>query len=145
MKNFKSIIEDIKFYFFELGNEMSELTANIYNKITTKKWMIGITCVVLFVIGCFVWKPLFLLTITGMFMLMATIALLSVPCIITILCYLFFHLSSINDSPKYPVLNETFSIICSIITFGITVYMAYDIAIRDMWYQPELWKEILNL
>ena len=145
MKNFKSIIEDIKFYFFELGNEMSELTANIYNKITTKKWMIGITCVVLFVIGCFVWKPLFLLTITGMFMLMATIALLSVPCMITVCCYILFHLSSINDAPKYPILNETLSIICSFVVFLITTYMSYDISIRDMWYQPELWKEILNL
>ena len=135
----------IKDYFFELGNEMSELGTNIWNKLRTKKWNIILLCIALFILGCYIWKPLLLLTITGAFMLLATLAVMAVPCMITVCCYILFHLSSINDAPKYPILNETLSIICSFVVFLITTYMSYDIAIRDMWYQPELWKEILNL
>lgn len=135
----------IKDYFFELGNELSELGTNIWNKLRTKKWNIILLCIALFILGCYIWKPLLLLTITGAFMLLATLAVMAVPCMITVCCYILFHLSSINDAPKYPILNETLSIICSFVVFLITTYMSYDIAIRDMWYQPELWKEILNL
>ena len=63
-----------------------------------------------------------------------------------VLVFILFHLDCLDgDVPKYPVLNETISIICSIAVFVFTTYLAYDWAIRDLWYQPELWKGILNL
>lgn len=42
-------------------------------------------------------------------------------------------------------LGNELSVICSIIVFVFTTYLAYDLAIRDLWYQPELWSEILKL
>lgn len=140
------LINVIKDYFFELCNELSELGSNIWKALTTKKWMIIELCIVLFITGCFIWKPLFLLTLTSMFMLMVTFCVMSIPIILTTFFYVLFHLDILDgNEPKYPVLNETLSIICSIVVFVIITYLAYDMAIRDLWYQPELWNEILNL
>ena len=143
MKDFKYIVQD---YFFELGNELSELGSNIWKSLTTKKWMIVELCIILFITGCFIWKPLCLLTLTSVFMLMATFCVMLIPITLTACCYISFHLGVLDgDEPKYPVLNETLSIICSIVVFVFTTYLAYDWAIRDIWYQPELWSEILKL
>ena len=135
-------LDSIKLYFFELGEEIRELLSNIWKAFTTKKWKIVILCIILFITGCFVWKPLFLLTLTSMFMLVATFCVMLIPIILTAstFCYISFYFL-----PKYPVLNETVSIICSIAVFVFTTYLAYDLAIRDLWYQPELWSEILKL
>lgn len=139
-------LDSIKLYFFELGEEISELLSNILKALTTKKCMIVILCIILFITGCFVWKPLFLLTLTSMFMLMATFSVMLIPIILTTCCYILFHFDVLDDDvPKYPVLNETVSIICYIAVFVFTTYLAYDWAIRDLWYQPELWSEILKL
>ena len=143
MKDFKYILQE---YFFELGNELSELGSNIWKTLTTKKWIIVELCIVLFITGCFIWKPLCLLTLAGAFMLCATFCVMLIPIILTAFSYISFHLDVLDgDVPKYPVLNETLSIICSIATFVFTTYLAYEWAIRDLWYQPELWNEILNL
>lgn len=143
MEDFKYIVRE---YFFELGNELSELGSNIWKALTTKKWMIVELCIILFITGCFIWKPLCLLTITGAFMLCATFCVMLIPIILTVCCYILFHLDVLDgDVPKYPVLNETISIICSIAVFVLATYLAYDLAIRDLWYQPELWSEILKL
>ena len=142
----KNLINVIKEYFFELCNELSELGSNTWKALTTKKWMIVELCIILFITGCFIWEPLFLLTLTSMFMLMVTFCVMSIPIILTAFCYISFHLDVLDgNEPKYPVLNETISIICSIAVFVFTTYLAYDWAIRDLWYQPELWNEILNL
>lgn len=142
----RNLINIIKEYFFELCNELSELGSNTWKALTTKKWMIVELCIILFITGCFIWEPLFLLTLTSMFMLMVTFCVMSIPIILTAFCYISFHLDVLDgNEPKYPVLNETLSIICSIIVFVFTTYLAYDLAIRDLWYQPELWNEILNL
>lgn len=142
----RNLINVIKEYFFELCNELSELGSNTWKALTTKKWMIVELCIILFITGCFIWEPLFLLTLTSMFMLMVTFCVMSIPIILTVFCYISFHLDVLDgNEPKYPVLNETLSIICSIVVFVFTTYLAYDLAIRDLWYQPELWNEILNL
>lgn len=79
-------------------------------------------------------------------MMCATFCVMLIPIILTICCYILFHLDFLDgDVPKYPVLNETISIICSIAVFVFATYLAYDMAIRDLWYQPELWSEILKL
>lgn len=143
MKDFKYIVQE---YFFELGNELSELGSNIWKALTTKKWIMIVSGIILFILGCFIWRPLCLLTIAGTFMLCATFCVMLIPIILTAFCYISFHLDVLDgDEPKYPVLNETISIICSIAIFVFTTYLAYDWAIRDLWYQPELWNEILNL
>ena len=143
MEDFKYIVKD---YFFELGNELSELGSNIWKALTTKKWIMILSGIILFILGCFIWKPLCLLTITGAFMLCATFCVMLIPIILTVCCYILFHLDVLDgDVPKYPVLNETISIICSIAVFVLATYLAYDLAIRDLWYQPELWSEILKL
>ena len=135
-------MEEIKEYFFELGNELSELGSNILNTLKTKKLIM----IVLFILGCFIWRPLFLLTITGAFMLCATFCVMSVPLIISVFIFISFHLNVIEGRDlKYPLINATLSVICTIIVFVFTTYLAYDLAIRDLWYQPELWNEIINL
>ena len=140
MEDFKYIIRE---YFFELGNELSELGSNIWKALTTKKWIMILSGIILFILGCFIWKPLCLLTITGAFMLCATFCVMLVPFIISLLIFLLFHLE--GGGVKYPLLNATLSVICSIIVFVFATYLAYDLAIRDLWYQPELWSEILKL
>lgn len=143
MKDFKYIVQN---YFFELGNELSELGSNIWKALTTKKWIMIVSGIILFILGCFIWKPLCLLTITGVFMLCATFCVMLIPIILTAITFMLFHLSSLDgDDEKYPLLNFTLSVICSIVVFVFTTYFAYDWAIRDLWYQPELWNEILNL
>ena len=143
MKDFKYIVQE---YFFEIGNELSELGSNIWKALKTKKWIVIVSGIILYILGCFIWKPLCPLTITGAFMLMATFCVMLIPITLTACCYILIHLDVLDgDVPKYPVLNETLSIICSIVVFVFTTYLAYDWAIRDMWYQPELWSEILTL
>lgn len=143
MEDFKYIVQE---YFFELGNELSELGSNIWKALTTKKWIMIVSGIILFILGCFIWRPLCLLTITGAFMLCATFSVMLIPIILTTVCYISFHLDVLDgDEPKYPMLNETISIICSIVVFVFATYFAYDWAIRDLWYQPELWSEILKL
>ena len=143
MEDFKYIVKE---YFFELCNELSELGSNIWKALTTKKWIIVVLSILLFILGCFIWKPLCLLTLASLFMAMETFCVMLIPITLTACCYILFHLDVLDgDMPKYPVLNETVSIICSIAIFGFTTYLVYDWAIRDMWYQPELWNGILNL
>ena len=143
MEDFKYIVQE---YFFEIGNELSELGSNIWKALTTKKWIIVVLSILLFILGCFIWKPLCLLTLASLFMAMATFCVMLIPITITIICFVMFHLDYLDgDEPKYPTLNMTLSIICAISVFLFTTYLAYDLVIRDMWYQPELWKGILNL
>ena len=79
-------------------------------------------------------------------MLCATFCVMSVPFIISVFILILFHLEVLEgNGVKYPLINATLSVICSIIVFVFTTYLAYDLAIRDLWYQPELWNEILNL
>jgi hypothetical protein len=137
---------EIKEYFFELGNELSELGSNILNTLKTKKLIMIVSGIILFILGCFIWRPLFLLTLTSAFMLCATFCVMLVPFIISVFIFISFHLKGIEGRDvKYPLLNATLSVICSIIVFVFTTYLAYDSAIRDLWYQPELWNEIINL
>lgn len=78
-------------------------------------------------------------------MLCATFCIMSIPITLAVITYISFHLSILDgDDVKYPLLNETLSVICSIIVFVFITYLAYDLFIRDLWYQPELWNEILN-
>jgi hypothetical protein len=143
MEDFKYIVQE---YFFELGNELSELGSNIWKALTTKKWIMIVSGIILFILGCFIWRPLCLLTITGLFLLCATFCIMLIPITLAVATYILFHLSVLDgEVEKYPVLNETLSIICSIAVFVFTTYLAYDCAIRDLWYQPELWSEILKL
>ena len=140
MKDFKYIVQD---YFFELGNELSELGSNILNTLKTKKLIMIVSGIILFILGCFIWRPLFLLTFTGTFMLCATFCVMLVPFIISLFIFILFHLE--GRCVEYPLINATLSVICSIIVFVFTTYLAYDLAIRDLWYQPELWSEIFKL
>jgi uncharacterized membrane protein HdeD (DUF308 family) len=144
MKDFKYIVQD---YFFELGNELSELGSNILNTLKTKKSIMILSGIILFILGCFIWRPLFLLTLTSSIMLCATFCVMLVPCIISLFIYILFHLKEGIEGRyvKYPLLNETLSLICSIIVFIFTTYVEYDLVIRDLWYHPELWNKILNL
>lgn len=138
--------EIINEYLFELRNELSELGSNIWCSLKTKKWLIILSSIVLFILGCFIWEPLFLLTLVSIIMLCATFCIMLIPFTLSILTIILFHLECLDDEEqKYPVLTTTVSFICGFIVFCITTYFAYDVAIRDMWYQPELWNQILNL
>lgn len=64
----------------------------------------------------------------------------------TVLAFILFHLDCLDDEEaKYPILQLTLGVICSIITLCGTSYLVWDIALRDMWINPEMWNELLNL
>ena len=138
--------EIVKNYFFDLGNELSELGSNICNKITTKKWLIILSSIVLFILGCFIWKPLFPITIVGFMMLMISLCIMIIPITSAVLVFILFHLECLgNEYVKYPVLQFTLATICSILTLCGTSYLTWDIALRDMWINPEMWRELISM
>ena len=135
-------LDIIKIYFCRLGEEISELLSNIWKAMKTKKWITIVSGIILFITGCFVWKPLCLLTILAFIKLFLTICIMLIPLILTLICLSFFLEI---EEPKYPILTCTLSFICILGVFIISTYFAYDLMIRDIWYQPELWSEIINL
>lgn len=141
-----SLVDIIKFYFTTLGEELGELFSNIWNNIKSVKWIIILSSILLFTIGCFIWKPLFTISITGFMMLMISICVMLIPITCAVLVFILFHLDCLDDEDaKYPILQLTLGVICFIITLCGTSYLAWDIVLRDMWINPEMWSELLNL
>ena len=141
-----SLVDIIKFYFTTLGEELSELFSNIWNNIKSVKWIIILSSILLFAIGCFIWKPLFPISIVGFMMLMISLCIMIIPITCAVLVFILFHLDCLDDEEaKYPILQFTLGVICSILTLCFTSYLAWDIALKDMWINPEMWNELLNL
>ena len=141
-----SLIDKIKIYFLALGEEFSELFSNIWNNIKSVKWIIILSGILLFTIGCFIWNPLFAITIVGFMMLMISFIIMIIPITCAVLVFILFHLDCLDDEePKYPILQFTLGVICAILTLCGTSYMAWDIVLKDMWINPEMWSELLNL
>jgi xanthine/uracil permease len=141
-----SLIDIIKFYFITLGEELGELFSNIWNNIKTVKWIIILSSILVFTIGCFIWKPLFPISIVGFMMLMISICVMLIPITCSVLSFILFHLDCLdNEEAKYPILQLTLGVICSIVVLCGTSYLAWDIALKDMWINPEMWNELLNL
>ena len=133
-------MKEIKIYFLELGNELSELATNIWSRLKTKKWIAIISLIMLFTIGCFIWKPLFPITFIGLMLLATTLCIMLIPITISTCVLLLFNLECLDDEDaKYPMLQFTLGIISSILTLCGTSYLAWDIAIRDMWINHEMW------
>ena len=140
----KESISFIKEYFCGLKEELKELGSNMLNGFKIKKWTIII--LILFILGCFILKPLFPLICLIFILLMVTILII----VIILTCSSFgFMLCNLdwfdNGSPKYPILQLTLGIICAIVIFCFATYISWNLAIKDLWVQPEMWKEILNL
>lgn len=136
----------IKIYFGALGEELGELFSNIWNNIRSLKWIIILSSILLFTIGCFVWKPLLPISFVGFMMLMISICIMIVPITCAVIVFILFHLDCLDDEEaKYPILQLTLGFICSILTLGWTTYFAWDVALRDMWINPQMWNELLNL
>lgn len=141
-----SLVDKIKIYFGALGEELGELFSNIWNNIKTVKWIIILSSILLFTIGCFIWKPLLPISIVGFIMLMISICIMITPITCAVLVFILFHLDCLdNEEAKYPILQFTLGVICSILTLCGTSYLAWDLALRDMWINPEIWNQILNL
>ena len=141
-----SLADKIKIYFLALGEEFGELFSNIWNNIKSVKWIIILSSILLFTIGCFIWNPLFAITIVGFMMLMISFCIMIIPITCAVLVFILFHLECLdNKDAKYPILQFTLGVICSILTLCGTSYMAWDIALKDMWINPEMWNELLNL
>lgn len=136
----------IKIYFGALAEEFGELFLNIWNNIKSVKWIIILSSILLFTIGCFIWNPLFAITIVGFMMLMISFCIMIIPITCAVLVFILFHLDCLDDEePKYPLIQFTLGVICSILTLCGTSYLAWDIALKDMWINPEMWNELLNL
>lgn len=141
-----SLIDIIKFYFTTLGEELCEMFSNIWNNIKSVKWIIILSSILLFTIGCFIWKPLFAISIIGFMMLMISICIMIIPITCAVLVFILFHLDCFDDEDaKYPILQLTLGVIFSILTLCITSYLTWDIALRDMWINPEMWSELINI
>jgi hypothetical protein len=141
-----SLIDIIKFYFITLGEELCELFSNIWNNIKSVKWIIILSSILVFTIGCFIWKPLFPISIVGFMMLMISICVMLIPITCSVLSFILFHLDCLdNEDAKYPILQFTLAVIFSILTLCGTSYLAWDIVLRDMWINSEMWSELLNL
>lgn len=141
-----SLIDKIKIYFLALGEELGELFLNIWNNIKSPKWIIILSSILLFTIGCVIWKPLLPISFVGFMMSMTSLCIMIVPIICAVLVFILFHLDCFDDEEaKYPILQLTLGFIFSILTLCGTSYLAWDIALRDMWINPEMWNELLNL
>lgn len=141
-----TLTDKIKIYFGALGEELSELFSNIWNNIKTVKWIIILSSILLFTIGCFIWNPLFAISIVSFMMLMISFCIMIIPITCSVLVFILFHLDSLDDEdPKYPILQFTLGVICSILTLCGTSYLTWDIALRDMWINPEMWSELINI
>lgn len=140
------LLDVIKFYFTTLGEELGELFSNIWNNIKTVKWIIILSSILVFTIGCFIWKPLFPISIVGFMMLMISFCAMLIPITCSVLSFILFHLDCLDDEDaKYPILQLTLGVICSIVILCGTSYLVWNIALKDMWINPELWSEILKL
>ena len=141
-----TLVDKIKIYFGALGEELGELFSNIWNNIKSVKWIIIISSILLFTIGCFIWKPLFPISIVSFMMLMISFCIMIIPITCAVLVFILFHLDCLDDEEaKYPILQFTLGVICSILTLCATSYLAWDIALKDMWINPEMWSELINI
>lgn len=141
-----SLVDFVKFYFTTLGEELGELFSNIWNNIKSVKCIIILSSILLFTIGCFIWKPLFPISIVGFMMLMISFCVMLIPITCSVLSFILFHLDCLDDEDaKYPILQLTLGVIFSILTLCGTSYLAWDIALKDMWINIEMWNELLNL
>ena len=141
-----TLVDKIKIYFGALGEELGELFSNIWNNIKSVKWIIILSSILLFTIGCFIWKPLFPISLVGFMMLMISFCIMIIPITCAILVFILFHLDCLDDEEaKYPILQFTLGVICSILTLCATSYLAWDIALKDMWINPEMWSELINI
>lgn len=141
-----SLVDKIKIYFSALGEELGELFSNIWNNIKSVKWIIILSSILLFTIGCFIWNPLFAITIVGFMMLMISFCIMIIPITCAVLVFILFHLDCLDDEEaKYPILQFTLGVICSILTLCFTSYLAWDIALKDIWINPEMWSELINI
>lgn len=141
-----TLVDKIKIYFGALGEELGELFSNIWNNIKSVKWIIILSSILLFTIGCFIWKPLFPISLVGFMMLMISFCIMIIPITCAVLVFILFHLDCLDDEEaKYPILQFTLGVICSILTLCATSYLAWDIALKDMWINPEMWSELINI
>ena len=141
-----TLVDKIKIYFGALGEELGELFSNIWNNIKSVKWIIILSSILLFTIGCFIWKPLFPISIVSFMMLMISFCIMIIPITCAVLVFILFHLDCLDDEEaKYPILQFTLGVICSILTLCATSYLAWDIALKDMWINPEMWSELINI
>lgn len=141
-----TLVDKIKIYFEALGEELGELFSNIWNNIKSVKWIIILSSILLFTIGCFIWKPLFPISIVSFMMLMISFCIMIIPITCAVLVFILFHLDCLDDEEaKYPILQFTLGVICSILTLCATSYLAWDIALKDMWINPEMWNELINI
>ena len=139
-----SLVDKIKIYFDALGEELGELFSNIWNNIKSVKWIIILSSILVFTIGCFIWNPLFAIAIVGFMMLMISFCIMIIPITCAVLVFILFHLDCLDDEEaKYPIIQFTLGVICSILTLCGTSYLAWDIALRDMWINPEMWNELI--
>lgn len=141
-----TLVDKIKIYFGALGEELDELFSNIWNNIKSVKWIIILSSILVFTIGCFIWKPLFPISIVSFMMLMISFCIMIIPITCAVLVFILFHLDCLDDEDaKYPVLQFTLGVICAILTLCATSYLAWDIALKDMWINPEMWSELINI
>ena len=141
-----TLVDKIKIYFGALGEELGELFSNIWNNIKSVKWIIILSSILLFTIGCFILKPLFPISIVSFMMLMISFCIMIIPITCAVLVFILFHLDCLDDEEaKYPILQFTLGVICSILTLCATSYLAWDIALKDMWINPEMWSELINI
>lgn len=140
----KELISFIKEYFYILREEIKELLSNILNGLKTKKW----TTILLisFILGCFVWTPLFPLICISFILLMVTTLIMFVILTCSLFGFILFNLHFYDgELPKYPILQLTLGIIFAILIFCISTSIICDTIIKDLWLQPEMWNEILTL
>ena len=140
----KELINFIKEYFYILQEELKELLSNILNGLKTKRW----TTILLisFILGCFIWKPLFPLICVSFILLMVTTLIIFIILTCSLFGFILFNLHFYDgELAKYPILQLTLGIICAILIFCISTSIIWDTVIKDLWLHPEMWNEILTL
>lgn len=133
----KSILEQLK-------NELSDLYVEAYNWIRKRKNLTIVSFILLYIIICFIWKPLFPLTIVCCVSLIFTIIIMLFPTICAFLIFFLPYIENEGKKEKYPILKLLVVFLLALTVFIFGTYFMYDVALKEIWITAP-WKHILNL
>lgn len=128
----------------QLKIELSDLYVEVYNWIRKRKNLTIVFSILLYIIMCFIWKPLFPLTIVCCLSLIFTIIIMLFPIIGAFLTFFLPYIENEGKKEKYPILKLLVVFLLALTVFIFGTYFMYDVALKEIWMTAP-WKHILNL
>ena len=131
--------EIVTVWFKALSEDCKELVFDIKSLQNNKKWLGIIIGMIVFIISCFVYKSLFPLILTVLFLSACTIIIsgFSIGLSVAVVYFLTQLDCLITSNQRYPILRQTISIILSSIA-GIWVLTS----LQDWFGILDIWKDV---